>query len=341
MLSRLKQNKARLVPLVLGIILLAGAGVTTAVLYFSDDNRAFGGGTSYDDAASASEGTMAVDPILLDPSVLPISEVAAEEINEERPNDLADVPAAPPFVIDRSLRDGEQYAAAERCLAQAIYYEAATESALGQRAVAQVVLNRVRHPAFPATVCGVVFQGSERRTGCQFSFTCDGSLRRTPSTSGIARARQFAAEALSGKIVGEVGYATHYHANYVVPYWASSLAKIDRIGAHIFYNMRGSVGAPRTFSMRHQLFRETSVLGANLAAVLQPEELEDMDETILALPVEDWIDEPTAGENVLQNPNSPPPPPPMQADRAQSVLKADNGSTLLVDEKRPVLREQN
>ncbi|MDZ7587989.1 MAG: cell wall hydrolase [Parasphingorhabdus sp.] len=87
-----------------------------------------------------------------------------------------------------------------QCLTQAVYYEAASEPDAGQRAVAQVVLNRVRHPAYPRTVCGVVYQGSERRTGCQFTFTCDGSLRRTPSAFFWERARRVAADALAGRI---------------------------------------------------------------------------------------------------------------------------------------------
>ena len=133
------------------------------------------------------------------------------------------------------------------CLTQAVYYEAASESEDGQRAVAQVVLNRVRHPSYPNSVCGVVYQGSERTTGCQFTFTCDGSLMRTPSASGWIRARRIAAEALAGRVFAPVGLATHYHANYVLPYWASSLVKSAVIGAHIFYRWSGGWGQPAAF----------------------------------------------------------------------------------------------
>jgi spore germination cell wall hydrolase CwlJ-like protein len=111
------------------------------------------------------------------------------------------------------------------CLAQAIYYEARSESEDGQRAVAQVVLNRLRHPTYPATVCGVVYQGSERSTGCQFTFTCDGSLALAPRGFSWDRARRIAAEALAGKVYAPVGHSTHYHTVAVLPYWASSLAK--------------------------------------------------------------------------------------------------------------------
>jgi hypothetical protein len=137
------------------------------------------------------------------------------------------------------------------CLTSAVYYEAGSEDVDGQRAVAQVVLNRVRHPAFPATVCGVVFQGSTRATGCQFTFTCDGSLARRPSEAGWDRARKIAEAALAGAVYAPVGYATHYHANYVVPYWASSLAKNAVVGAHIFYRWAGGWGRPAAFAMRY------------------------------------------------------------------------------------------
>jgi len=121
------------------------------------------------------------------------------------------------------------------CLTAAVYYEAGLEPMDGQRAVAQVVLNRVRHPHYPNTVCGVVFQGHQRTTGCQFTFTCDGALRRTPAAHLWARSRRVAEEALAGYVHRPVGWATHYHANYVFPYWAPTLTKVATIGAHIFY----------------------------------------------------------------------------------------------------------
>lgn len=128
-----------------------------------------------------------------------------------------------------------------------IYYEAGSESAAGQRAVAQVVLNRMRHPAFPSSVCGVVYSGSLRATGCQFTFTCDGSLGRPPSTAGWARARSVALAALSGAVDPTVGQATHYHALYVAPYWSPSLLKVANIGAHTFYRWKGFNGKRAAF----------------------------------------------------------------------------------------------
>lgn len=146
----------------------------------------------------------------------------------------------------RPTSDGDRRRA-QRCLTQAIYYEAALEPHAGQQAVAQVVLNRVRDPNFPASVCGVVFQGAERTTGCQFSFTCDGSLARTPVAWAWNRAEAVAREALAGNVAVSVGTATHYHADYVRPWWAPSLSKVNQIGAHIFYRWRGASGETAAF----------------------------------------------------------------------------------------------
>ena len=162
------------------------------------------------------------------------------------------IPLSGPAGTARPFFDAKASAVAQGraldCLTSAIYYEAGQESTDGQRAVAQVVLNRVRHPAFPASVCGVVYQGSTRQTGCQFTFTCDGSMARTPMTDAWNRARKVAAAALAGSVFPNVGTATHYHADYVVPYWASSLAKTAVIGAHLFYRWGGGWGQPAAFS---------------------------------------------------------------------------------------------
>jgi hypothetical protein len=154
----------------------------------------------------------------------------------------------------RAGGSGLDKARALQCLSMAVYYEAASESYQGQEAVAQVVLNRVAHPAYPATVCGVVFQGSERKTGCQFSFTCDGSLRRTPSREGWARAQSVALAALAGEVYKPVGLATHYHTNYVNPYWAASLDYITTIGAHRFYRWKGGAGEAGAFNQGYAGF---------------------------------------------------------------------------------------
>ncbi|WP_235506473.1 cell wall hydrolase [Altererythrobacter sp. Root672] len=137
---------------------------------------------------------------------------------------------------------------AQQCLTLAIYYEAANEPDAGQRAVAQVVLNRVAHPNYPNTVCGVVFQGSERTTGCQFSFTCDGSLARKPARQWWDRAAKVARAALAGAVYAPAGLATHYHTVQIHPYWADSLATVGTIGAHRFYRWRGAAGTAAAFS---------------------------------------------------------------------------------------------
>lgn len=162
------------------------------------------------------------------------------------PVSTAPNPPAQPFVL--KSEDVANYQRAVNCLTAAVYYEAASESQTGQQAVAQVVLNRMRHPAFPKSVCGVVFEGSQLSTGCQFSFTCDGSLNRTPSAEGWARARQVAIAALGGFVAPGVGQATHYHAVYVAPYWSPSLLKVRNIGAHIFYRWMGGSGMPHAFT---------------------------------------------------------------------------------------------
>ncbi|WP_235912844.1 cell wall hydrolase [Croceibacterium salegens] len=167
----------------------------------------------------------------------------------------ADVPGDSAGPAARSLRamgGAIDEARALKCLTMAIYYEAATEPDAGQRAVAQVVLNRVAHPSYPNTVCGVVFQGSERRTGCQFTFTCDGALNRQPMAAFWDRAGKVARQALAGAVYAPVGLATHYHTFAVHPYWADSLQRVTTIGAHIFYRWRGAAGQSNAFTVAYR-----------------------------------------------------------------------------------------
>lgn len=185
-----------------------------------------------------------VDPV----EYRPLSADEAVAVNAQQSTMATAGPAAAPFYASMSPADTIQ---AQKCLADAIYYEAASQDVAGQRAVAQVVLNRVRNPAFPANVCSVVYQGAERVTGCQFSFTCDGSLLRPATQSAWSRAQRVAKAALQGFVFAPVGNATHYHADYVVPYWASSLTRATTIGAHIFYRWRGRWGEPQAFRQRY------------------------------------------------------------------------------------------
>lgn len=174
-----------------------------------------------------------------------------EQISNETDAELAEIAFAS-FTLDgetisaRSLGDLHSFdtshldaahsaARARQCLAEAIFYEARSESVAGQMAVAEVVMNRVRHRAYPNTVCGVVYQGSERTTGCQFTFTCDGSMERAPYGRGWAQSQLIAEHALMGFARPVTNRATHYHTTAVDPYWNDNLVRTRRIGSHIFY----------------------------------------------------------------------------------------------------------
>jgi spore germination cell wall hydrolase CwlJ-like protein len=193
-----------------------------------------------------------------------ISEQDAIAINQRIPFSIeANVPAQP----FRFRGDEVAKSRAVECLTLAIYYEAGSQDVAGQEAVAQVVLNRVRHPAFQPTVCGVVFHGYMRKTGCQFTFTCDGSLLRAPNPKIWTRAQQVAAAALGGAVFKPVGLATHYHANYVVPYWATSLEKSAQVGVHIFYRWPDAWGMPAAFA-RQYLGNELDPVSLRTAAIM-------------------------------------------------------------------------
>ena len=128
----------------------------------------------------------------------------------------------------------------QQCLAAGIYFEARGESVKGQAAVAQVILNRVRNPAYPKSICGVVYQNEKWRNRCQFSFACDGIKDRVASREHYEMAEEVALAVTAGKIwLPEVGSSTHYHATYVRPRWARTMEKMKRIGQHIFYRTHG------------------------------------------------------------------------------------------------------
>src|SRR4051812_22733124 len=177
--------------------------------------------------------------------VKPIAPTEAVKVNAEIPVASGPNPAASPFMFKGNAAARAQ---ALTCLASAEYYEAGNQDENGERAVAQVVLNRVRHPAFPGSICSVVYQGSTRPTGCQFTFTCDGSLNRQPDAEGWRRAMRVAEAALGGSVYAPVGWATHYHADYVVPTWASTMAKNAVVGAHLFYRWAGTWGQSSIFA---------------------------------------------------------------------------------------------
>ena len=278
--------------------------------------------------AAALAPAISPEPMPVD-ALQPLPEDAARLVNASIPVSALANPAARPFFL--KAKDLLDEARAVDCLTAAIYYEAGYESAAGQQAVAQVVLNRMRHPSYPKTVCGVVFQGSNRTTGCQFTFTCDGSLTRRPAPAVWERARKIAVEALNGKVMKSVGNATHYHANYVVPYWASSLAKVTTIGTHIFYRWNGGAGAPGAFGGVHA--GAEPVIDKLVDPSLQTASIElpkEQQPAVLALAsfapggkaADPAAEQPAAAplsetqvEVVLEEPPAPPPPPKPKARR--------------------------
>lgn len=173
---------------------------------------------------------------------------AARARNAAVPFVKGPISPAPRFAFKGSAEDRSR---ATECLALAAMAEAGP-SDIGQRAVIQVILNRVRHPAFAKTVCGVVFEGSERATGCQFTFTCDGSLARRYSDSAWLQARIRAGEALGGYVFKPVGLATHYHTDWVYPYWSPELDKLAKIETHLFFRWPGYWGTRPAFSASYR-----------------------------------------------------------------------------------------
>ena len=240
----LAMKRRRLLLAALAALLLAAAAVAGVLIFQKQRATTGSGDTAALTTPAAADGAPAL-PELPPPDLFrPLTPEEAQKLNAERP---VEAPIATPAPAFKLRADEISRLRAIDCLTQAVYYEAASEGVDGGRAVAQVVLNRTRHGGYPNSVCGVVYQGSQRVTGCQFTFTCDGALARTPVPYLWARSRQIASEALAGKVFAPVGYATHYHADYVVPYWAASLNKIAVVGRHIFYNFRGAAGARGAF----------------------------------------------------------------------------------------------
>jgi len=226
-----------------GLMLLAGYAVFASV---APSGSFWSGGPSTDVAARVAAVTP--PPFQFRKGIDPGQAI---KINSAIPQSSEPVLPATPFAILTPAGSIRDQLSAIDCLTAAVYYEAASETPAGQRAVAQVVLNRVRHPAYPNSVCEVVFQGSTRKTGCQFTFTCDGALARRPTANGWSRVRAVAVAALSGSVEGSVGLATHYHTQWVVPYWSGGLTKLGSVGAHIFYRWNGRNGTPGAFSGRY------------------------------------------------------------------------------------------
>ncbi len=200
------------------------------------------------------------DPMIAAPVPMP------EMVAQDQFSVLATPPATPsgtPFVMPKASDPGQAaapYLFASRnpvdslrsaiCLTTAIYYEAASESDDGQRAVAQVILNRVRHPSWPNTVCGVVYQGSDGPV-CQFSYACDGAMARRPQLAQWIRASRIAREALAGYVYAPVGASTFYHTPQVNPAWNKKMIVSHVIGNHIFFRLPGINGTPVALNQRY------------------------------------------------------------------------------------------
>ncbi len=224
------------------LVLLAVIALGLAT-YFRQGGAKFGraiGGAPTETALRPPSPVPAVEPLELDAS----NPDEARKLNAAIPFSTDPNPAARAFAFsgDAVARDR-----ATDCLAAAMLYEAGDDPT-GERAVGQVVLNRLRHPAFPKTVCGVVFQGEERTTGCQFTFTCDGAIARLPNPASWERARGLAARMLTGDVFKPVGMSTHYHTDWVMPYWNASLDKVAAVDTHLFFRWKGWWGTPPAFA---------------------------------------------------------------------------------------------
>jgi spore germination cell wall hydrolase CwlJ-like protein len=197
---------------------------------------------------------IAVIPLRLKPQVLSSAksdlmiepEVIVPEEKTAKLNSLVATPAV--WKIERSwsigrerkkqiMKKRKQRLAGESCLSRAIYFEARSESELGQLAVARVILNRVKDRNYPNSICGVIYQGAHRKNSCQFSFACDGNTDIPKVGKPWNQAKRVASRALNGgSNVQVISTATHYHADYVNPKWSSTMRRLIKIGRHIFYH---------------------------------------------------------------------------------------------------------
>jgi len=226
-----------------------------------------------DDALPPGQVPPPVEPVAL----MALDPADARAANALQPFVTGGFPAAAPF---RMSGDAAAQARAVDCVAAAILYEAGDDPE-GQRAVAQVIINRARHPAYPKSICGVIFQGSERATGCQFTFTCDGALNRRYSDSVWQQARGIAIDMLTGSVYAPVGLATHYHTDWVRPYWSPNLEKLAQVGTHLFFRWPGFWGSPRAMQGRvggeEPWIAQLAALSPAHAATLSPEALAALD----------------------------------------------------------------
>ena len=181
-------------------------------------------------SVSAAASNLSVDSTKMITSLEGLTETMAKDFLSE-PKAVSPVGAA-------LINHASDYTQQRYCLAQAIYYESRSEGKDGQKAVAEVILNRAASKHYPSSICGVIFQGSQRSTGCQFSFTCDGSMDRAPKGKTWERAQKVAELAMTGGVTPITGRATHYHNLDVTPAWSNSLVLTKTIETHKFYRTR-------------------------------------------------------------------------------------------------------
>jgi len=311
--QKLRRRRRLVVAVICAVILLVA--IAAGIFFFLSKGK-----RPYPTSRTAT-ASIAISPAvrlnLPPPDLLrPISPEEALKENTERAFSGRPDTAAAAFTLKA---DAGTRARALECLTQAVYYEAATEGLDGQRAVAQVILNRMRHSAYPHSVCGVVYQGSDRPTGCQFTFACDGSLARIPLQSLWKQAEHVATDALNGKVFAPVGHATHYHADYVLPYWADSLDKSAQIGRHIFYRLKAGLGAASAFRQR---YAGAEPLPPPPTTVdLSLDSVQDPNKPLIGPAPEDPL-KVTAGELI----NGSDPKPQLLADALRGRLVIDGGS---------------
>ncbi len=254
---QLVQTKTKLVWLLFGAAALLVAALAGWAIWSTNSGNApwsssADPSTDGDIARSPDEmADLAALPATAKDDAVIISELAPQDArgrNAAIPIGAGKLAPAKPFIFRGSAQDR---ARARECLALAAMAEAGSGDA-DQRAVIQVILNRTRHPGFTNTVCGVVFEGSERRTGCQFTFTCDGSLSRPYPAARWSAARKRADEMLGGAVYAPVGNATHYHTDWVFPWWSPKLDKIAQVGTHLFHRWRGFWGTPAAMNQPYR-----------------------------------------------------------------------------------------
>ncbi len=229
-----RPDKADLDRLIFGF---EGEGVVSAGFTQALTNLALlGPGVFEMPHAEAPPVDIAETPAVEDPARPQLASLAPQP--EPNTSVLHKTPAAPRSHYAALISETNQFREM-RCLAEAIYFEARSEPEEGQAAVAQVVLNRVKHENYPDSVCGVVYQNRHRFLACQFTFACEGRSLRITEADAWRVAVQIATDVVSGKIyLPDVGASTHYHADYVRPRWARSLKRMETIGRHTFYKLR-------------------------------------------------------------------------------------------------------